>query len=355
MAKKSKNKNSNKSNTKFIIVMIVLFLVIAVAIYYNNTYQKKVLENKDLAASVNGEAISMQELDAQYDRVPKEMQTVFSKNDLLSQMVDRKLLLQQALKNQVVVTDDEVLVMLDQIKTQLPEDKTLEVVLAEEKITLEELKNEIENQLIISKFLQDYIVNTVVVTDAEIEDYAKVNFDGVELNNETFMQVKKYVELQKQKAAFEEYINKTKSESNIQIFFGTKQVEETVKVIEKLDETNNIDNKTDDNTESSTSSDSGIIVNVTLEPENKQSLAECLNNKNAALFGSQSCVFCEKQLAIFNEEASKILFVECSDSDGFLKQECKDLGIEAYPTWSIDGKLYKGLRNEAQLKEISGC
>jgi hypothetical protein len=84
--------------------------------------------------------------------------------------------------------------------------------------------------------------------------------------------------------------------------------------------------------------------------------AACLSNKGAELYGAEGCSYCEQQKQVFGDSFSKINYAECAKK-GDTKQTdaCDAKGIEAYPTWIVKGKLYKGFRSLDELGKMTGC
>ncbi|MBN2142137.1 SurA N-terminal domain-containing protein [Candidatus Woesearchaeota archaeon] len=135
-----------------------------------------------LAATVNGEEITMMDLDQAYDGLSEQYQYFMTKEDYLSQMIDQVLLKQEAVKRGVTVTDDEA-------------DQNLKSFLLQNGITAEELTELLENQsinyeeliriskeqLLIQKLFEQEIRQKVNVSDEEVLAY-------YENNSEQFIQ-----------------------------------------------------------------------------------------------------------------------------------------------------------------------
>ncbi|MFH2027633.1 MAG: thioredoxin domain-containing protein [Nanoarchaeota archaeon] len=80
-------------------------------------------------------------------------------------------------------------------------------------------------------------------------------------------------------------------------------------------------------------------------------LAKCLTEKGAIMYGAEWCSHCQNQKSMFGESVKEINFVDC-DAE---RERCLSAGIQGYPTWSIDGKLYPGEQELSRLAELSGC
>ena len=83
-------------------------------------------------------------------------------------------------------------------------------------------------------------------------------------------------------------------------------------------------------------------------PDN--SLAKCLTERGAVLYGSNLCPNCKIQRNLFGISAFKFLnYVECSDEP----LECSNL--RGVPAWRINGTIYYGIKTLEQLRALSGC
>ena len=80
-------------------------------------------------------------------------------------------------------------------------------------------------------------------------------------------------------------------------------------------------------------------------------LAQCLTERGAVMYGTEWCGYCQKQKEMFAESFQYIKFVDC-DAD---KEVCTAAGVTGYPTWEIDGQTYPGLKSLEQLASLAGC
>lgn len=71
----------------------------------------------------------------------------------------------------------------------------------------------------------------------------------------------------------------------------------------------------------------------------------------ATFYGASWCGFTQKQfneLGVTSTNLKGLNYVECEDEP----QRCEQDGIEAFPTWKIDGQLYSGYQDTAKLKAL---
>ena len=84
-------------------------------------------------------------------------------------------------------------------------------------------------------------------------------------------------------------------------------------------------------------------------------LADHLTETGAKMYGAYWCPHCARQKQAFGGGVDRIPYVEC-DPEGFNSQAelCWTEGIEAYPTWIINGERYLGVQPLGKLADLSG-
>lgn len=90
----------------------------------------------------------------------------------------------------------------------------------------------------------------------------------------------------------------------------------------------------------------------------RQTLAECLTDNEVAMYGAYWCPYCANQKRDFGKAWKAITYVECAQPGNprAMSKECKDAGIEGYPTWVFpDGTRLSGYRELDELAEAAGC
>lgn len=90
----------------------------------------------------------------------------------------------------------------------------------------------------------------------------------------------------------------------------------------------------------------------------KLALAECLTEKGVVMYGAYWCPHCQNQKEMFGDAWEKVRSVECAvpGNPRAQTQECRDAGIEGYPTWVFpDGSRISGEMPLRKLAEKSGC
>ncbi len=79
--------------------------------------------------------------------------------------------------------------------------------------------------------------------------------------------------------------------------------------------------------------------------------AQCLTDSGDRMYGTLWCSHCNDQKNIFGSSFSYVDFTDCDAN----VSACREQGIEAYPTWMINGVKYTGTRSIEELSAISGC
>ncbi|MBN2567032.1 peptidylprolyl isomerase [Candidatus Woesearchaeota archaeon] len=163
-----------------IAVLIVIGLILVVVNFGAiSGYVKGLISPGETAAVVNGETISLEELNTEYERLSPQVQSLLSKDFLLQSLIDQTLLLQQANKAAVTVDPAEVQGYIDEAKVQLGmSDEEFESWLFEtQKLSLDEAREKAEQTLVINKFINENVLSGIEVSEQEIGAYYAANPD----------------------------------------------------------------------------------------------------------------------------------------------------------------------------------
>lgn len=92
------------------------------------------------------------------------------------------------------------------------------------------------------------------------------------------------------------------------------------------------------------------------EDPRASALAQCLTEKGVKFYGAFWCPHCVRQKKLFGASADKLPYIECSKPDNTQTEECKNAGIEGYPTWiNAQNERLSGELTFEQLAQFSGC
>lgn len=155
------------------VVFVVLVAVIAGLIYMaSKSGESRLLRQKEIAAVVNDEQITMAYLDEQYDRVPEMYREFITKGVLLNQTINEVILLQEAKKQGIEVGEEDVTAEIESAMAQAGVSaEELDERLAEQNISREFLEELYTKQLTINALLDKVVFKDIDVTDEEIEGF----------------------------------------------------------------------------------------------------------------------------------------------------------------------------------------
>jgi peptidyl-prolyl cis-trans isomerase SurA len=146
-----------------------------------------------VVAVVNDEVITLSEIQKEgkpiiqrirdelsEDRRANQMQ--ITQRQILDALILRRLQLQEAKKEKIVVEQSEVTTTIEQIKKErgLTSDAQLTEALARENLTLEEFKTKVGEQLTVDRLINRKVRTSVVVSDEEVARYSQTEADGSE-------------------------------------------------------------------------------------------------------------------------------------------------------------------------------
>lgn len=178
---KKKTKNSSKKiskNNKILYTALAIFIVVILLYQFDPspTQTQDETPQGELAATINGDPITMEELDNLYESLPAQYKGSVTKDTLLDQLIQTKVLYIKAQEQNLVASDEEVLEAM--LKTMLQSGMTQEqfdAQLATQGITKEELQDQYKKQLTIEKYLNQTYLQTISVSDEEISTFYEEN------------------------------------------------------------------------------------------------------------------------------------------------------------------------------------
>ena len=169
-------------NFRLVLVGLIAIAVVAAVLLNSNILQltgkaSTITYKSDLVVSVNGNKITAQDVDAQYEKIPPEMRTNITKDQVLNSLIDEKILLLEAIKKGITTTDEEVDQYIDQIKSVNNfDDATLEEKISEQGYSIDEYRQSVKNLLTESKLLtQQLNLQNIKASDSEVNDYLQKN------------------------------------------------------------------------------------------------------------------------------------------------------------------------------------
>ncbi len=185
------------------LILIVLFLIVSAFLVYNN-FKKNNNVNDDVnnnllddnnnvdtfnSVVINGKVYDKNYLEKEYNIIPDVLKQQVSFEDYIkSFFVPRTLLMLDAEKNNITVSDEEILKSLEDLNnTFLQQNTSVEEYLEKINLTLDEFKNRLKQDLIVQKEV-DFVTKNINVSDEEI----RAVYDSLNLSskNITFEKAK---------------------------------------------------------------------------------------------------------------------------------------------------------------------
>jgi peptidyl-prolyl cis-trans isomerase C len=99
---------------------------------------------------------------------------------ILESMVAQTLIIQDAKKQGITVSDQEVTAQIDTIKKQFPDAATFQKALASQGMTEKTLQDNMREQALIQKYMTTKVLNTVTVDDAAARQFYEQNKDKMQ-------------------------------------------------------------------------------------------------------------------------------------------------------------------------------
>lgn len=167
------------------IILIVIIAAFGVSIFYGLGQYRTSERRQAYIAQVNNVGISynqwqdtFQNVISRYDSKTlsnmKESEINSLKNNILQQMINSELLFQKAKKDKIKIFKDDINSEIDKIKEKFSSPEEFNNVLKANKITINQLKDDIKRQLMINKVL-DNAKDKINITDDELLEYYNKN------------------------------------------------------------------------------------------------------------------------------------------------------------------------------------
>ncbi len=159
------------------ILRVTVLSVVFAALFAGHAFsQSKII------AVVNNEVITRKDLDdfvnfmrvqlsREYDQKKLDNKIQEMKSDLLDRLIEDRLILQEAKKNNVKVEESRVKARLDEIKKGYPSEADFNSALAKQGLVIADLEARMRDQLLMRAIIETKVRSAVVVNPGEITDF----------------------------------------------------------------------------------------------------------------------------------------------------------------------------------------
>jgi len=236
------NKNNDKEEivikkSTIITVAAVLAVILVLILSWGNIEKliksagslSKSIKSSDVVAEVNGEQITLDDLDQAYDffffitGYPPEFKQFLTKEAYLDQLINEKILLQEVDKQGIELSDSE----FDELKENIfinnnVSESEIKDLLAENNITYDYFIAYYKKQVLITKLLNKTTIDDIDVSEEEIKDYYEQN--EADFAGQTLEDSEENIRIMlisvKQREVLTKYIDGLKSEADIKISYN---------------------------------------------------------------------------------------------------------------------------------------
>jgi len=101
----------------------------------------------------------------------------------------------------------------------------------------------------------------------------------------------------------------------------------------------------------------GFAVKDDYQNDDLETIAKCLTEKGAIMYGAVWCPHCTDQKESFGDAFKFVNYVECDPNTSPEQSKiCLEKKIEGLPTWDLpSGERIMGYRPVSELADLAGC
>ncbi|MBU1042852.1 MAG: peptidylprolyl isomerase [Candidatus Omnitrophica bacterium] len=142
-----------------------------------------------IIAVVNSEAITQTDIDeilapiylqykSTYSGAELAKKVQIAKDDILNQLIEDKLILQQAKKDETItVSEKEIDTLVDELRANFKTAEEFAQILKNQKVTLVDLRKRYKQQMLIKKAVSKEVLSKISIAPSEVSDYYEANKD----------------------------------------------------------------------------------------------------------------------------------------------------------------------------------
>ncbi len=204
-----------KRSYKFELTVLSILIVLAAAI----VGFRLVKGSDGVAATVDGDEITEKQVELLHLQLSKKYENV-TKADALYQAIDETLLLHEAKRLGIIVTDAEVEKIMSEYRNATSE-KDLRLYWESQGISQQDAPAVLRKQETINRLLNQTILSKIEVSDEEVESYSQAFRQQVSGENIVFEpspeQIRQAIHLDRAKNSLTLYLNQLRAQADIEI------------------------------------------------------------------------------------------------------------------------------------------
>ena len=154
---------------KYTTIVLLVVLILGMSYIF---FGDKISFGGDLAAKVNGEKITVSELNRIYDSLPAEQKALMTKGVILEQLVQLKVIYQEAKKEGIIVSEDEANSKLNElfVSAGITREQFVQS-LEQQGLEEQDFVNSFVEQMTAEKLINKTILQNIEISDSEVSDY----------------------------------------------------------------------------------------------------------------------------------------------------------------------------------------
>jgi peptidyl-prolyl cis-trans isomerase C len=171
---------------KRIIVPLVVVVALSLSLVSGCGLREKGGEKDEVLATVDGATVTLSEFKAALEKLksqlpkgdsldPEGVKTL--KMNLLNQLIEKKILMTEAKKLGITVSEAEINAQINKIMGEYPDSETFNSRMKEENVDVDSWKKEIEYQIMLDKLVKAVAGSDITVTPEEIQKYYNDHLD----------------------------------------------------------------------------------------------------------------------------------------------------------------------------------
>jgi parvulin-like peptidyl-prolyl isomerase len=160
-----------------VVTIVSIIAVIAILLGVLNADRiTPILSGEEVVARVNGNAIYLSEVNAEYAKVPPLYRPMFTKKLVLDQIISQEVLVEEARKQGIRIPKSEMDQLIEEAieKSGNTRSEFLQI-LAQQNSSLEELTEFYELSLVIDRLITQEVINKIEVSPEDVEEYYNQN------------------------------------------------------------------------------------------------------------------------------------------------------------------------------------
>lgn len=167
---------------------IAFFLIVVVSVFCGPMHVQAIETIDRIVAVVNDEPITQSELDSLLVPIYEQYRSAYTgqefvekmneaRQNLLNQLIEDRLIAQEAKRVGVPVTEEEIDFQLSEVKKKFPSENEFRMFLEQQNVNLDSLRDRYRDQIAVRKLHQYEVRQKVIVSPKEIEEYYLKHLD----------------------------------------------------------------------------------------------------------------------------------------------------------------------------------